>query len=147
MRVHRPLSSHARKEVYRRISGLIIETVPPVIEMEGRVKLDIQKPAAEVRARLEELARIKSQVEVDGAIRGGEPVFRGTRIPVPLIAEFLGRGVPRAGILEDYPALRDESLEIAKQYAELYPQRGRPKQAPWRSQKPMHVFRSEELRG
>jgi uncharacterized protein (DUF433 family) len=147
MRVHKPLSSQARKEVYRRISGLSIESVPQVIEMEGQVKLDIRGPVAEVRARLEELARIKSQVEVDPEIRGGEPVFRGTRIPVHMIADFLARGVPPAEILEDYPALGEESLELAKRYAELYPQRGRPKQAPWRSQKPTHVFRSDELHG
>lgn len=147
MRVHKPLSSRARKEVYRRISGLSIETVPSVIEMDGRVKLDIREPVAEVRVRLEELARIKSQVEVDPKIRGGEPVFRGTRIPVHMIADFLARGVPSAEILEDYPALWEEALEIAKQYAELYPQRGRPKQTLWRSQKPTRVFRPDELHG
>lgn len=145
LRVQKPLSSRARKEVYRMLSGLSIETVPPVIEVEGAIKLDIREPVAEVRARLEELARLKRQVELDPKVRGGEPVFRGTRIPVHLVADFGERGIPRAEILEDYPALTEESLEIARRYAELYPRRGRPKQPPWRSQKPTYVFRFEEL--
>ena len=147
LRVQKPLSSQARKAVYRRLSGLSIETVPPVIEMEGAVKLDIRESVAEVRARLEELGRIKSHVEQDPEIRGGEPVFRGTRIPVHMIAAFVEQGVPRGEILEDYPALSEESIEIATRYASLYPRRGRPKQAPWRSQAPTHAFGAEELDG
>jgi uncharacterized protein (DUF433 family) len=147
LRVQKPLSSGARKEVYRRLSGLSIEAVPPVIEVEGAIKLDIREPVAEVRARLQELERVRHEVEVDPKIRGGEPVFRGTRIPVHLIADFLERGVLRTEILEDYPALTGESLEIARRYAELYPRRGRPKRTPWRDREPTHVFRAEELRG
>lgn len=146
LRVQKPLSSKARKDVYRRLSGLSIETVPPVLEMEGSVKLDIREPLAEVRARLQELARIRDRVEETPSIRAGEPVFRGTRIPVYMIAQFLEQGVPRAEILEDYGALDEEALDIARRYADLYPRRGRPRQAPWRSQKPTHVFRPEELR-
>jgi hypothetical protein len=96
MRVHKPLSSRARKEVYRRLSEFSLDAVPPVIEIEGAIKLDIQEPVAEIRTRLQELARIKSQVQLDPEIRGGEPVFRGTRIPVHLIADFLARGIPPA---------------------------------------------------
>lgn len=146
LRVQKPLSSKARKDVYRRISGLSIETVPPVLEMEGSVKLDIRAPLAEVRARLQELARIRDRVEESPSIRGGEPVFRGTRVPVYMIAQFLEQGIPRTEILEDYPALDDDALEIALRYVELYPRRGRPRQAPWRSQEPTHVFGPEELR-
>ena len=108
---------------------------------------DIRDALAEVRSRLDELARINALVQVDENVRGGEPVFRGTRVPVHMIATFLEQGVPRAEILEDYPALDEESLGIAARYAELYPRRGRPKQAPWRSQAPTHRFGPEELRG
>jgi hypothetical protein len=64
-----------------------------------------------------------------------------------MIAEFLGKGVPRAEILEDYPSLDEESLDAAVRYAELYPRRGRPKEAPWRSREPTHRFEPGELRG
>jgi uncharacterized protein (DUF433 family) len=147
LRLNALLSSKARKDVYRALAGLDLEAVPPVIEMEGPVRLDIGEAVAAVRTRLEELVRINTLVQVDKNIRGGEPVFRGTRVPVHMIAAFLEQGVPRVEILEDYPALDEESLEVAIRYAELYPRRGRPKQAPWRSQPPTHRFGPEELRG
>ncbi|HKP76071.1 MAG TPA: DUF433 domain-containing protein [Longimicrobiaceae bacterium] len=141
------LSSKARKELYRVLAGRELDAVPAVIEMHGDVRLDIGRPLAAVRTRLGMLERIKSLVQVDPEIRGGEPVFRGTRIPVHMIAEFLRKGVPRNEILEDYPSLDVESLEVAAQYAVLYPRRGRPKEAPWRSREPSHRFRREELCG
>jgi uncharacterized protein (DUF433 family) len=119
----------------------------PKIEMECLVRLDIREAVPAVHARLKELMRINTLIQVDENIRGGEPVFRGTRVPVHMIAAFLEQGVPRAEILEDYPALDEESLEVATRYAELYPRGGRPKQAPWRSQPPTHRFGPEELRG
>lgn len=140
------LSSKARKEVYRALAGRKLDAVPEVIEMAGAVRLDIRKPLAAVRVRLGLLERIDALVHADPEIRGGEPVFRGTRIPVHMIAEFLQRGVPRAEILEDYPSLDEESLEAAVRYAELYPRRGRPKEAPWRSLEPTHRFEPGELR-
>jgi uncharacterized protein (DUF433 family) len=103
------------------------------------VRLDITGSVAEIRARLDELARVQELVEVNPAIRGGEPVFRGTRIPVQMIADFVRQGVPAEEILEDYPALTAESLGAAVRYVELYPRRGRPKQAPWRAGEPAHV--------
>ncbi len=147
LRIQRLLSSSGRKEVYRRLAGVRLEGMPQVIEMEGAVKLDIREALAQVRARLSEIMRIKEHVEENPLVRGGEPVFRGTRIPVLMIAEFLQQGVPREEILEDYPALTEESLDIAPRYAELYPRRGRPRQVPWQAQAPTHVFRPEDLRG
>ncbi len=38
-------------------------------------------------------------------IRGGEPVARGTRIPVYMPADLIKAGVGPERILEDYPAL------------------------------------------
>ncbi|MQA90248.1 MAG: DUF433 domain-containing protein [Gemmatimonas sp.] len=147
LRVQEPLSARARREVYRRLSRLSIEDVPSVLEMENAVKLDIREPLAEVRARLKEIDWIKRQMETNPNIRGGEPVFRGTRIPVHMIADFLKQGVPRTEILEDYPALTTESLTVAERYAAFYPRRGRPKRAPWRSRSPTHVFGPDELHG
>lgn len=146
LRIQRLLSSSGRKEVYRRLVGARLEGMPQVIEMDGSVKLDIREPLAQVRTRLDEIAQIKNQVEENPLIRGGEAVFRGTRIPVLMIAEFLRQGVPREEILEDYPTLTEDSLDIAPRYVELYPRRGRPRQAPWQAQAPAHVFRPEDLR-
>lgn len=146
LRLQMHLSPKGKKEVYRQIVGLAIEAMPPVIEFPGALKLDLRDTLANVQHKLEELARIKSQVEENPEIRGGEPVFRGTRIPVYMIADFLLAGIPTEELLEDYPSLTEESLEIAAQYTQLYPRRGRPRQVPWRTGEPTHVFRAEDLR-
>lgn len=146
LRVHIHLSPQGRKEAYRQLVGLTIDTIPLVIEFSGAVKLDLRETVADIQQKLDELDRIKSQVEENPEIRGGEPVFRGTRIPVHMIADFLAAGIPREELLEDYPALGGESLDIAAQYTRLYPRRGRPRQAPWRTGEPTHVFRASDLR-
>jgi uncharacterized protein (DUF433 family) len=142
-------STLVRPAIYTKLAGIVSnpDPEPLVIELENGVRLDISRCFAEVRARIAELARIKSHVEENPGIRGGEPVFRGTRIPVQMIASFVQQGVPAEEILEDYPALNAESLDIATRYVELYPRRGRPRQAPWRAQEPAHVIHPEDLRG
>lgn len=93
-----------------------------------------------------EVDRIHARIHADPEVRAGEPVFRGTRVPVHMIAEFVQQGVPRAEFLEDYPALDDEVLDLAVRYAELHPRRGRPKEAPWRNGEVLRGFTPEELR-
>lgn len=143
------LSTQGRKIVYKKLMRLEvdIDATPPTIELDDGVRLDITGSVKEIRARLEELARIKGAVEVNPEIRGGEPVFRGTRIPVEMIAGFVQQGVPAEELLEDYPALTTESLAIAPRYVELYPRRGRPRQVPWRAQEPTHVIHPETPHG
>lgn len=142
------LSTKGRRVVYKKLMrfNVDLESVPPTIELEDGVKLDITGSVAEIRAKLDELARIKRRVEENPEIRASEPVFRGTRIPVQMIASFVQQGIPAEEILEDYPALTRESLEIATRYVELYPRRGRPRQAPWRAQEPTHVIHPEAPR-
>jgi uncharacterized protein (DUF433 family) len=147
LRVYLFLSPRARKTVYQELSGTSIETMPRRIVFEGGGRLDLEDVVTSVREKLTELGQIKSTVEENPNIRGGEAVFRGTRIPVHMIADFLKQGVPREEILEDYPALAAQSLDVALRYAELYPRKGRPRQAPWQVQAPTHVFRPEDLRG
>lgn len=146
LRVQKPLSAQARRTVYRMLFRLDLEEIPSVIEVENSVKLDIREPLAELRARIQELARIKREVEADPTIRGGEPVFRGTRVPVYMIADFLERGISRTEILEDYPSLNEESLQLAERYAVLYPRRGRPKKPVWQSHQPTRTWGANDLR-
>ena len=73
----------------------------------------------------------------DPDIMAGTPVFRGTRIPVQLIADILEQGTPAEEILQGYPALSRELLEYAAIYANTHPRRGRPPVQPWRGQKPL----------
>ena len=58
-----------------------------------------------------------------------------------VIAELLAKGSPQAELLEDYPRLTAEMIRLAPVYAAAYPLRGRPRNQPWRDQKPVHRAR------
>src|SRR5215471_80394 len=89
-----------------------------------------------VESRLKELARIEHMVVRDPKIMGGTPVFKGTRIPVDLVADMLAQGATVSEILEGYPALNKEKIETAPLYVRAYPRRGRPGRRPWQGNKP-----------
>ncbi len=97
----------------------------------GGLLVDFSAIAAQVRSRLSKLERARQMVVRDPEIRGGEPVIRGTRIPVYLIADMLEQEASEQEILSGYPTLRRENLELARIYVSAYPRRGRPPKHPW----------------
>lgn len=60
-------------------------------------------------------------------ILGGEPVFRGTRIPLQHVASLFRKRVPEAEIAEDFPALDPRDLAYARLVARFGARPGRPK--------------------
>jgi uncharacterized protein (DUF433 family) len=60
-------------------------------------------------------------------ILGGEPVFRGTRIPVQHVASLFRKRVPQAEIAEDFPGLDPRDLAYARLVARFGDRPGRPK--------------------
>jgi uncharacterized protein (DUF433 family) len=60
-------------------------------------------------------------------ILGGEPVFRGTRIPLRHVASLFRKGVPESEITEDFPALSPRDLAYARLVARVGNRPGRPK--------------------
>jgi len=60
-------------------------------------------------------------------ILGGEPVFRGTRIPLQHVASLYRKGVPEREIAEDFPALSDRDFAYARLVARFGEKPGRPK--------------------
>ena len=101
----------------------------------------ICEPRRELATSLRELRRARRLVVSDPEIMGGDPVFRGTRVPVHMIAELLAQGSTQAELLEGYPRLTAEMIRLAPVYAAAYPLRGRPRHQPWRDQKPVHRSR------
>ncbi len=93
--------------------------------------VDFRAIAAQVRTSLSRLERARRMVVRDPEIRGGEPVIRGTRIPVYLISDLLDQGAGEEEILSGYPTLKRENLDLARIYARAYPRRGRPPKHPW----------------
>jgi uncharacterized protein (DUF433 family) len=138
------LTAKARKEVYRALRTE--EQVPSRLEL-GPIAVSTTEAVRAARERMNRLRRARAAVEIDPEVRGGEPIVRGTRIPVYMLADLEKAGEPRDRILEDYPALDAELLEDSLLYASLNPRRGRPLTAPWREGKPRRVLRADKLRG
>jgi uncharacterized protein (DUF433 family) len=59
-------------------------------------------------------------------ILSGEPVFRGTRIPLQHIASLFRKGVSEQEIREDFPSLKPRDLAYARVAARLGRRPGRP---------------------
>jgi len=134
----RSLPLAARRQVAR-----AVERDPGIDAMaisEGGVILVQCKSARrEVAAGLRRLAEVTRMVESDSEIMRGAPVYKGTRIPVHAIAGMLSQGATVAEILEGYPALTRERVELAPMYVKAFPRRGRPAVRPWAKRPPRRV--------
>jgi uncharacterized protein (DUF433 family) len=124
----------------RRQVARAVEQDPRIDAMftqEGSVILIQCKSARkEVETGLRRLAEATRQVVSDPEVMGGGPVYKGTRIPVHGIADMLGQGATVAEILEGYPALTREKVELAPFYVKAFPRRGRPVVRSWATRRP-----------
>jgi uncharacterized protein (DUF433 family) len=69
----------------------------------------------------------KERITSSPDVLGGEPVFRGTRIPLQHVAALFRKHVPEKEIAEDFPALDERDLAYARLVARLGQPPGRPK--------------------
>ncbi len=134
----RSLPLAARRQVAR-----AVERDPGIDAMfisEGSVILIQCKSARkEVDTGLRRLAAAARMAHSDPEIMRGVPVYRGTRIPVHAIAEMLSQGAAVAEILEGYPALTQEKVELTPMYAKAFPLRGRPAVHSWAKRPPRRL--------
>jgi uncharacterized protein (DUF433 family) len=61
--------------------------------------------------------------------QGGEPVIRGTRVPIRGLAKQIENGVSMEELTQDYDYLEPEAFEFAVLWAKANPRRGRPTKA------------------
>jgi uncharacterized protein (DUF433 family) len=140
--LERRLSDRIAPELRRQVFDALAESSGNVVSLEGGlVKIDLRETRRELAMSLRELRRASRLVVSDPEIMGGDPVFRGTRVPVHMIAELVAQGSTQAELLEGYPRLTAEMIRLAPVYATAYPLRGRPRNQPWRDQKPVHRSR------
>ena len=69
----------------------------------------------------------KERITSSPDVLAGEPVFRGTRIPLEHVAALFRKHVPDQEIAEDFPALDERDLAYARLAARLAQPPGRPK--------------------
>jgi uncharacterized protein (DUF433 family) len=63
-----------------------------------------------------QIARLRQLVTSDPEIMRGTPVFKGTRIPVDLVADMPAQGAAVEEILGGYPTLNAEMISLAPIY-------------------------------
>jgi uncharacterized protein (DUF433 family) len=127
------LLSPEGKRVLRQKLDLLRATPMPGGVAVGPLELDVERVTEMVSERLAQIDLARSFVTSDPEVRAGEPVVRGTRIPVSVLADLAAQGATPEELLEDYPSLTAESLEAALLHARLYPRRGRPRRTPWKN--------------
>lgn len=103
--------------------------------------IQVKAVREELDERLKKLKRAESVIVEDEETMRGAPVYRGTRIPVELIADMLTQGASIGEILEGYPALDREKIELAALYVQAFPRRGRPAARPWAKRKAIRTSR------
>lgn len=127
-----------RQQLFKALADTQRSTIP----LEGGlIKVDLREPRRELAAALRDLRRARQLVTTDPETLGGEPVFRGTRVPVHAIAAQLADGETEADLCKSYPRLTTEMLRLAPLYAYAYPLRGRPRAQPWRGAPPVRRMR------
>jgi len=97
--------------------------------------IEIGSARRRIESHLKQFARIEKMVVRDPEIMRGTPVFKGTRIPVDLVADMLAQGATAEEILEGYSTLNKEKIAIAPLYMRAFPRRGRPCRRPWQGKK------------
>jgi len=73
---------------------------------------------------------VQELITIDNDILGGQPVFKGTRVPVESLFDHLEAGVPLDEFLDDFPTVSKEQaialldmankLLTSKNVAQLY---------------------------
>jgi uncharacterized protein (DUF433 family) len=108
----------------RRAIAKKIESAPgidAVVLTEGSaLVIQVKSVRLELDQELKKLERAANIVISDPEIMRGTPAYRGTPIPVELIADMLTKGARPDEILEGYPALDREKIDLAPLYVQAF---------------------------
>lgn len=120
-----PILSQERRQ---RLFGLIRENpAARTIRADNLVIVDVAEARKQINQRTKDLGEAEAMVVKSRDTMGAEPVFKGTRIPVRLVAAMRAQGADDSEILSGYPKLTARQLELAEIWAAAHPRRGRPK--------------------
>jgi uncharacterized protein (DUF433 family) len=131
--LERSLAADTTPAFRRRLLAEIAAAPKRRVVAVGALRVDLGDARREVMERVRQLRRAERLAAIDPEIMGGNPVFRGTRVPVHLIDEKLRLGETVEQLREDYPRVTEEMIRLAPIYAAAHPLRGRPRKQPWHS--------------
>ncbi|GGC94218.1 hypothetical protein GCM10010994_60000 [Chelatococcus reniformis] len=118
------LSADRREKLFAAITEM---PKAKTVRADDLLIVDVGAARRQLDARIRALDEAEAAIHRDKAILGGEPVFKGTRVPARAIAAMLAQGARKEEILEGYPALTPRMLELAAIWVTAHPARGRPK--------------------
>jgi uncharacterized protein (DUF433 family) len=65
--------------------------------------------------------KIDSIITVDSEILGGQPVFKGTRVPVETLFDHLEAGISLTDFLTDFPSVsKEQAIELLEAANKLF---------------------------
>jgi uncharacterized protein (DUF433 family) len=118
------LSSERRLRLFQEIAA---RPSAKKIKADDLLIIDVGEARRQVATRVRDLDEAEVAIHRVRGVMGGEAVFKGTRIPVRMVAGMLSDGATEAEILEGYPKLTMRTLELARLWVLAHPRRGRPK--------------------
>ncbi len=125
------LPSKAKGNLRRWLARPQSQAVGSELALSEALRVAMTEDVAQTIERAESYARLRDRyVEHNPAVMGGEPVIRGTRVPVRTIASLIEMGEKPEVLHEDYPHIPEEAHAVAVLWAHANPRRGRPVR-PW----------------
>jgi uncharacterized protein (DUF433 family) len=118
------LSQERREKLFE---AIMREPSASQVRADDLLIIDVAEARKQIAARTQELEEAEGMIAQDKAVMGGDPLFKGTRIPVRLMASMLEDGVSQEEILAGYPKLTSRHLALAPIWVAAHPRRGRPK--------------------
>lgn len=111
------------------------------------LSLNVTREINEVSARILLVGAAEDSITVDPEIMGGIPVFRGSRLPIETAITSMDAGVTLDEMIEDYPFLDADRVELARLYLRLHPRTGRPRKTSgpgnYRVVRTVHILKDE----
>jgi uncharacterized protein (DUF433 family) len=118
------LSAERRKKLFDAIAE---HPDAKTVRADDYLIIDVERAKQQLAARADALREAENLVHSQKGIMGGEPVFKGTRVPVRAIAIMRAQGASIDEIVEGYPSLNPHMVELADIWSAAHPARGRPK--------------------
>lgn len=121
------LSASRRQRLFDEIKA---KPSAKTVKADDLLIVDVEEARRQIALNYELLQEAEAAVVSVKEVLGGTPVFKGTRIPVRLIAEMVEQGASSEEILVGYPKLSARHLELANVWNKAHPAVGRPRKAP-----------------
>ncbi|MCG5486322.1 MAG: DUF433 domain-containing protein [Sinorhizobium meliloti] len=134
------LSAERRKRLFD-----TIDQNPEVdtVRADDYLIVDVARAREQLAARAEALREAEQMALSVKGLVGGEPVFKGTRVPVRMVAAMKAQGASTAEIVDGYPSITARMIELAEIWSAAHPARGRP----WKlSEQGLRVKSTKRLR-